>query len=439
MSRIPEWMKTATEPTDAEIDAVDGRLPDASLHALRIASSPTDAEVARVVAVAMARRRTPAPWGRGLALAGAVAAAALFAWPLRFGPIDLDAGEVAHIEGPVAIGHATTISGSGDASLLRADRTATVVEVVDGALTFEVDPQARFRDVRVVSDDIEVRVRGTRFTVSDAPSVEVERGHVEVFRDGVQIADLRAGEVWPAVERDPLLVAKPSVKPSARAKPTPVAVRKPRIEPPGWKPRAKPMPAVQAVLSAPVARLQIKPHATPSPAPVVPASRPSAAMAFATVLSRADAGRDAGVLAADWSIFLGNYPEASVGLRSEAKVRRLEAQLESLRPEAAVDAIDAFLAETPNHPRQRELAYAKATLLRGDLADCGSAVPAYRLAASGDGELAARSEVFLGLCLLHLGDADGALEAVERARALGVPEDVERFAARVLRKLHAPR
>lgn len=419
MSRWPDWVKEATEPTEDEVAAMNPRLEDATLHALRIATEPTDAEVARLVARAMAPAARPIPWGRGAALIGGAAAVALLAWPLRFGPLDLEPGVVAHIDDVVSVGLATTIGGSGDAEVLQADRRGTVVEVHSGSLVFEVDPDSRYRTVRVISDDIEVHVRGTRFTVTDAPAVSVERGHVEVFRQGELIAELSAGEGW----SEPVL-----------PRPPPVAVRAPRIEPPGWKPRSpvhQPVPMVMALSVARPAPIEVRTK------PVV--ERPSAAMAFAKMLSRADGGRDAAMLAADWSIFLGSYPDAPEAFRSEARVYRLQARLDSLRPEAAVKAIQDFLIAEPEHSRRLELEYARATLLRGDLADCARAVPAYEIATEAGGEMGARSEVFLALCQLHLGNADAASEAIERARVLGIPEDVSRYATRVLRKVDRPR
>ncbi|TNE88292.1 MAG: hypothetical protein EP330_15330 [Deltaproteobacteria bacterium] len=414
----------ATEPTEAEVQRVDARLDADVRQAMRIVTEPTEAEIARVGArLRDARAPRALPWASSLALTAAAAAMAGVGWSARFGPVDLPVGEVATIQAPVSVGLATVIEGQGSARVLQANRASTVVEVVDGELTFEVDPRAWYRSVSVRSGDVEVRVRGTRFSVSDARSVRVEHGHVEVFRGGRQVADLEDGQAWSPPAPPPVVVRKPPP---------------PKMEPPGWRPHTRPKPPVQAVLSPVVSR--------PEPVPVVataprtpPPPKPSAAVAFQTVLSRAEAGRDAGILAADWSIFLGSYPDAPSALRTEARARRLEAWLETLPPEDAVARVAEFLAEEPTHPRRHELAYAQATLLRGDLRDCQSALEPYALAASGGGDLGARAHVFAAVCELHLGRPEAAADELGKARAIGVPEDVERYATRVERKLERPR
>ena len=224
---------------------------------------------------ALARRRAAAvPSWRPAAYA-AVASVAVAAATLS---IVLLAGEradpVAHVEpgetggSRFALPDGSTIDADADADveLVTKQRDLVRIALHDGTATFDVtrDPERRFV---VVAGDVEVRVIGTRFSVTRTAaevSVAVTRGLVEVAI-GDDVRRLAAGERWSrAVEDDELAAAEPAERGRAAKR---VRRRAPRAEP-----TAEPAPTAADDFEAAVALRR-------------EGSAPDAARAFAAFLT----------------------------------------------------------------------------------------------------------------------------------------------------------
>jgi hypothetical protein len=135
-------------------------------------------------AAARARRRRAVPW-RGLAVAAAIlVAVSTGAMLLRPSEEDLRLAQVELAAG--ARGEPLE-----DAHLYR---------LYDGSATFDVPTMPEGTRYRVVAGDGLVEVRGTRFEVTveddELIAVRVHEGHVLVFVEDAQVADLSVGERW---------------------------------------------------------------------------------------------------------------------------------------------------------------------------------------------------------------------------------------------------
>lgn len=218
MNPLPPDARRALEPTDNELQAQLAPLTGEERRFVALATAPGDDELRMLRARlprSAARRSRLAP---GLLLA---CAALLLVWWLLPAPVVVatpeagalvvaaDAarwpvGEQRALDGALALSTSIGIEPAPAATLrlLQQDANGARLELVDGAATFEVDPNGGGRDLRVQAGEVEVRVVGTRFTVrraGDAVDVAVARGRVEVRRQG-SIRTLGAGEArsWPA-------------------------------------------------------------------------------------------------------------------------------------------------------------------------------------------------------------------------------------------------
>lgn len=218
--RWASWIHDSLEPTEGEVDRVRYGLPPKLLDDLRQATTPSEDEVASLLRNRAAWNELQAqrrwrvrglPISLGMALAGA-AALALFLRPVPYGapPVPLQTAFVAPV---LQLGPSIDGKARGQLALKRANEDGTEVALLDGSVTFEVDPEGRYRHLVVVAGDTEVEVKGTVFTVSrggEGTAVSVERGVVEVRHKGQVAATLTAGQAW--AEPRAVAVAPPPVE-----------------------------------------------------------------------------------------------------------------------------------------------------------------------------------------------------------------------------------
>ena len=334
-------------PTPDEVAAVRDPLPRAAARQLSAWTAPSAAEIARLQARAPRHARAARPlrsgWG-GLALAAAVllllTRAPQPADPPATLAISADPALVLPT-GPLHLNPDIQAEGDGDLHILTASTEGARVEVREGAITFEVDPRGVGRDLVVVAGDVEVRVTGTRFTVSRHGTkvrVSVARGAVQVRYPDGQLA-LRAGETWEL--------------------PAPVAVL-----------RAPPVPPTAPAPPVP------EPPPEETPRTVVPLRAGQGVELFVALLDAEEAGRPPEELLVLCDAFLSAY--GAVPMREEVEVRRLQ-QLWVLRPaEVVLPEAEAWLAAHPASPHRSEV-----LLMVGDMqaevrGDCAEGLPYYR-------------------------------------------------------------
>ncbi|MCB9746481.1 MAG: FecR domain-containing protein [Alphaproteobacteria bacterium] len=376
------------DPTEAELERVLDVLSPEDMAPLAQATAPTAAEIARL----RPRARALAPPQRRLApvMLVAVAAALLLAllWPREPAPVFVALGAHQVLDTPLSLGPDIQVEHGGPGevalSVLAAGPEGAVVEVTEGAATFEVDPAGQYRDLEVRAGSLRVRVTGTRFTVHAEGRVEVHRGSVEVLGEGLRTA-LRAGDAWPPVAVEALdhVVQRLADRESAEAALDAELEDAPELRAP-----------------APVAPVQQR--AVPPEAAHEELMSESEAEAFeALLLARAERDPSLGPLAED---FLRRWGDSPLGPEVEAIA--LSAALPSAEPLALLARVDAWLAENPDHPRFVELHYLRATLLRDRLRDCQRASVSYRVVAElGDPTRASMARRYLEAC-----GAEGASE-----------------------------
>ena len=360
----PDWARTATRPTPAEVEAVVRPLRPTVAAFARTATAPTDAEAARIRPGA--RRRAGAPRRHAwVGLATAVAAGAGIVWGgLSFeGAVSIPAVERSTAPDPTlfvvtpaataepAVG--VRVRGSG-----RVTVEPTGALALDGDLVVEIDTAA----------PTPFRVGDTSFTAIHAV-VAVVDGALEV----------REGEV----DLQGTHVPVPSVQAPERVSVPPVSV-----------PPEPPVPVALEPLAPPAA-------------PV----RPDVAD-WAAVLAvlETDATRETRL--ATVRAFLASHS----GGRSPGSPFVVEAESLALLladpadPVGALAEVEAWLARHPDAGRAAELHAFAARTARDGLQDCARAEPHDRaVAATGPAGLAAEARAFLGLCAAADGrDADAA-------------------------------
>jgi ferric-dicitrate binding protein FerR (iron transport regulator) len=329
---LPPDARRALEPTDAEVQAQLAPLSAEELHLAAMATAPSDGEL-RVLRVRLPREagRQPQP-GRALVLA---VAAILLVWWLLPGPqvaptpvadAEVVAGDAASwpvgeqraLTGALALSTSIGIEPSPAATLrlVHQDTNGARLELVDGAATFEVDPNGSGRDLRVMAGQVEVRVIGTRFTVrraGDTVAVDVARGRVEVHHKG-GVSALGAGEALTLPDSGVLPLSDGNNE-LGTAPPSPTAAQKPDAPPASPDPSAEQARSWAALLD----RLAEAP--------------PAAALA------EVDA----------WLAFAGPGP-----LTDEAEVHRLLLLAEAEPPRRALTDVERWLAvsrTSPSFPR----------------------------------------------------------------------------------------
>lgn len=224
---------------------------------------------------ALARRRAASgpswrPAGYAAAASVAIAAATLlivlFAGGDHAEPVArVEPGEAPSSRFALPDGSTIVADADADVELLTKQRDLVRIALHDGTATFDVtrDEQRRFV---VVAGDVEVRVLGTRFSVTHTAaevSVAVTRGLVEVAI-GDDVRRLAAGERWSrSSEDDELATAEPSERRGAKR----ARRRAPRAEP-----AAEPAPTAADDFEAAVALRR-------------DGSAPEAARAFAAFLA----------------------------------------------------------------------------------------------------------------------------------------------------------
>ncbi len=191
-------------------------------------------------------RRAPAwRWVAGAVGVAAVALLAVMLWPR---PLAVGTELVASADetvGRFSDGSRVEVSSGSSVRLVTDTSKEVRVELARGRATFEVTKKPG-RSFVVKADGVEVRVVGTRFTVSrgaDGVTVEVARGIVDVVRADATVR-LTAGGRWTEAEAH------------AAAEPAPEPVQDPEL------PSAQPAPAEE-------------PAAPEAPEPPVKTSRPS--------------------------------------------------------------------------------------------------------------------------------------------------------------------
>lgn len=272
--RAPGWARV-TDPSDTEVARVTTTpLPGF----LAVLTAPTDAEVhalllRRAELVGARRQRwLPIVASAGvLATAATAAVLAITLWPTSdagYGTPDLAQGATAMVApsdvvdlGPSIDLMAHPVAGAAvpRVHIAAADSDGTVVDVLDGGTRFSVDPTGSYRNLTVRAGDVEVRVKGTVFTVDhvdDAVHVAVERGVVEVSTPSGQF-ELAAGERWTSI---PDTVASADPIPTAATGPIDIVMDKVVDENLGpARAAALPSPAARRVAVSALAR------STPNP------------------------------------------------------------------------------------------------------------------------------------------------------------------------------
>lgn len=348
------------EPTPQELERLTGPplpVPGAVLARATVASS---AELARMQPRATKRSM---PWGALLA-AGIVLFTLLL--PQGPGPMLLEQEAPTALDGRLKMGLNMKVEGQGQLLLHEYSRSGTVVELLSGQATFDVDPQGRYTDLEVRYGDWTVLSQGANFTLSDVPALTVESGEVELLGPGTQ-------------ER---------LGPRDRWSPVPETVPLDRVV------QTEPLQD----LDTPEARPPQPAAPKPQPSPPAQLQDPAEQAAFEALLSaRAARSEQTGALAED---FLAQWQDSP--LRAEVQAIALAAKLSDPTgdPAETLREVDRWLADNPKHPRFVEMHYLRATLLRDQLHDCPKAIPSYRVVEQlGSGTQKAQAERYLKACL----------------------------------------
>ncbi len=388
MSRWPPHLTDALEPRPEELA---GLMPPAAPRWCADATSPSDAELGRLLAHASrlpARRRRP-----NRALAWGLAAAVTLLAVLHLIPLPSDPEPSALVDdSALHFGPSITVRGDGEIQVIRTDADGTELALLAGRATFEVDPTGEQRHLEVRAGDVRVEVTGTRFTVAlegDRVSVEVLRGSVQIHRPGDSLG-LHAGERWSGLaqptEQAAATPTGPEVRePDAGARAPRTAPRAPTTE--GPPPRAEtPAPSTE----------QPAPAEIGSAAPTALSGR-TAAEAWAALLAKRAAGAEPEAQLAALDRFLAEHQDPV--LETEASALRLGLLAQQLPGEEVLPELDTWLAGHPDHARSLELELLRATVAREQLGDCGLALSSYtRVAREATGTLQATAQAWADYC-----------------------------------------
>src|SRR5262249_14273210 len=113
--------------------------------------------------------------------------------------------------------------------------------------------------------------------------------------------------------------------------------------------------------------------------------------------------------------FLAAYPDSRFA--PEASALLLLVRGTSGPPGPTMEALEAWIAANPGHPRRLEIEALAGSVARDGLRDCTRAMPHDRIVAErASGAVRARSQAFLGLCLVEVG---------KREEGLGVLDEVD--------------
>jgi hypothetical protein len=248
---------------------------------------------------------TPRRWVRyavGAGLACAAAVALVLLWPSGQAPSHDLPSRVSTAESPTTVSFGDAeITVEPESTLVLAGTPARGVDIVleEGSATFAVAPRAGRPPFIVHAGAADIRVVGTRFTVSrsgDVARVDVTHGEVEVVAHGRRVL-LRAGgswdssRDWEAATGSSATVANPDDVAAARTLPEPVVEEPPPVATP-----------------------------TPTPAPTI---APKAAFEAAASL---EPTAPAAALAAYRKIARGSGPWAANALYAAARLADQEGQ-----------------------------------------------------------------------------------------------------------------
>lgn len=414
MSRLPDWVVDAVSPTDDERERLEQPVDPALLGGCADVTSPSADEVASLLRrLRQADAPSPLGWLRPAPVLCAVAAllvAALLLWPSPYPPIgvaiELAEGELLEL-GP-------SVDLVGPATLVVVERGR--VELLDGRLAAEVDPEGRQRTLAIDSGALTTVVVGTRFVVTRVRSretVAVERGRVRVATPEGDLL-LGAGEelTWP--EPVEVTASAPSTLPSLDLAPQTPA------EPP-----QEPGPEPVAVLTAPTRLPPVEPAPEEPPAARVlppgvliaelgPEIEPDDVRDFGRIQEALEMNTAATSTLVMTERFLAKHRDSS--LAAEARIIRLELLAQTAPPRDAISDLDRWLAANPDDPQFLRLLELRADTARDGLRDPRGALPGYRvLATRARGERRARAQAFRGLCAYSEGLDDEAIEALTEA------------------------
>ncbi|MCB9675795.1 MAG: FecR domain-containing protein [Alphaproteobacteria bacterium] len=378
----PDWLRSATEPTDDEVRAVTaGRTDPARLRELSEATEPLDDEVHAVLARGFAPAPRRATWAAPLALA-ALVLVVIGAWLARPEPpwrMGGSARWAAVQEGPV-----------------------TVVTQQRGLAAWEVDPVAPSGHFQVRAGDVTVTVLGTVFLVDHQPpevTVEVREGRVQIDHPWGRTI-LSRGERWVRSEE------------AARH----------RVD-----------DAVDVLLPGRTVAVLVPTAPVRTPRPEAPAPAEDPGEALADLITRVEAGERSDDLLAALESFARGLPEAHP-LAGEARTLAMVVGADVWPADTAMVALDAWLVQHPRHPHRTRLVEARATVARARLQRCDLALPDYRVLAAGPrGPASARAAAWQGLCAASLGMDDEAANALDAALERGVTGELRAAVLRARR------
>jgi hypothetical protein len=445
----------ATLPTAAEVSRATLVFDESWAQAV---TEPAEPEVQRLLARLARQRVVSAPAGSpgwswvvgprtvaGVAmLAGGVALTLLASNAVVSSAVDTwEPGEVAVLTAATPVGPSIVVAPHTEQPPKLAYRLpqadgATRLDLESGIARFVVDPNGTRRDLRVIAGDVEVRVKGTIFTVlRDGPTVEVqvERGRVEVVGSH-GATTLVAGGFWTnAIVASVSPEAFPAPEPASAADPETVA------ELPSY------MPAPSLGIQAPAAPVvPVTPLARPNESAGPTSQKPPEPRATAwteetglrqevplpprefadlerlrNVQVQLRAGGDARAALRELDDFLASSPDPHLAVI--ALELALDAAVATSDPVALDQAVEALLSARPDHPRRTQATWAqgRSRLSRGG---CSSALPYFAEAAAGTSVDAARAAIDQAACLVASGKRSEAKMVLRRVLSMNIPNDL---------------
>lgn len=430
----------ATTPTSAEIDLVRASPDPAVLRDCADATAPSGAEVARLLLRLRARPSGTSWLAIPRPVFAAVVAALIAAGGLLLlrGPGWPDPGTGIRLADGEHLRLGPSIELEGPAGLAFGVRGQ--VELLDGRVAAEVDPNGRQRVLSIRAGELLATVVGTRFeiAVSDGRAVvRVERGMIRVQAPSVDRL-LVAGEgmSWPeaatVVSRTTAVQPEPPPSDASQAAFADSA-------PGGRAARAQDPPAVpvhERSLPSKGEALALRERVAPPPRPgperpeILDPSRPEIAPAapgepacatepddvrhFRRLLEAIEMNRSPAITLHLAEEFLSRHTDSM--LAEEARIIRLELLAQVAPAAEAVAELDGWLAQHPDHPAFLDLLERRADVARNGLRSCRQALPGYRvLAARAAGERRARARAFRGLCAFSEGLNDEARTSLTEA------------------------
>lgn len=306
-------------------------------------------------------------------------------------------------------------------TVLPGDPEGVLLVLADGDVVVDHRRGPGGPPLAVQAGEVQVRVTGTRFTVSragDLVTVSVDRGSVAVAWPGGE-ADLGAGGTWRSWGEPEVLITEFTIDPVDSA----------------------------TELLDPVELLVVPeaPEQVPVPPPVVAIDESPVALATAdsavpdeaTLYARIQLERGAGVPAADRLVdleaFLSAYPDSPFG--EEVRALQIEALADTGQDHAALAAAGSFCDRHGEGPRRRQVRWIEARVAHGRLGDCGRALPAYRELAAGTGPRVGEAMYGLGVCAFETGRSQEARDALEAATAFDLDPVRAEHARRLLESL----